>query len=176
MPVVPNDARVWTGLGSDNSIISSSSTSRFGHAIHRQDGESHRVANESRIARGFYQHPISPLDFPHDTPTNYDRRKRRWGPRHLPVHGQEHHYPRCAVLLGLHKPGITFGGAYLPFREAPLPACKGQASTVTCSRPESGLESQARRARKLDDLSFHFGFALEGVFCSFQVDPQTWQL
>jgi hypothetical protein len=134
-------------VGSDNSIIFPPSPSRPSHATPRETGETHRIANEPRVAYRFHEHPLSPLHLSNNASSDYDRGKRGWGARRLPILDQEYYDTRRAVLLGLHKSGFTIRRAHLPFREASLPTCKRQASTRARTRPESGLEHQAGKGR-----------------------------
>src|SRR2546425_10967602 len=140
------------------SIISGTAQSGLCHGLSGKVRENRRVIDEPRITHRLCQYAPPSLRLPHHASSNKHHGDKCWGPRRLPVSGQEYYYSRRPLLLGLYEPSLIVGGAYVQVRQAPLPPRQGQASARSGSRSELGLENATESPKRLNGLAFHFRF------------------
>ena len=153
----------------NNSIMSGTAPSGLCHGLPGKVRENHRVIDEPGINHRLCQYPPPSLRLPHHASSNNYHGDKCWGPRRLPVSGQEYYYSRRPLLLGLYKPGLIVGGAYVQVRQAPLPPRQGQASARSGSRPELGLETRLK-VQKTEWSSFSFQISAWRSFSA----PSRW--
>src|SRR3989442_5859411 len=155
------------------SIISGTAQSGLCHGLPGKVRENRRVIDEPRITHRLCQHAPPSLRLPHHASSNKHHGDKCWGPRRLPVSGQEYYHSRRPLLLGLYKPGLVVGGAYVQVRQAPLPPRQRQASARSRSRPELDPDRLASKRVKNELLHYALVFLRKSISSTVRVDNDS---